>query len=628
MNIARFAVAVFPAFALIETTASPVTFKEVTDQVGLNSEPSWKYSGPTVADLNNDGRYDLVLCNHDRTPIQIFWGQEDNTFKEAPSPLPKCDAHGIAPGDYDNDGDMDLVVAVGGGNGQNPKAPHLLRNDDGNFVDVTDAAGISGMGARGRSPRWVDLDSDGDLDLLQINAAQIVNETGPRNLLFENQGDGTFVYRSSPAFEQLDAERVLLTDFNGDHIPDLIVFSPIAFWQGDNAFGFEDVTKKWLPPAFFRGDLINAVAEADIDNDGDPDYYLARGKTHYRTGNDAISFDPQTGRLDLRDEGNKSHDGLEFTAGEQIELCDFYHWPRGRDVVLPVFLGSNKTLTKTPTETISIDSKDALGFPDSTSEDGWFLGYLGDGIWRLEWNLNDNLAWDIRASILGVSKIDPYFVPQDLGEDDVLLRNDGNRFTEISGRLPIESRENNWGVTHGDFNNDGLEDFFVYRFGELVYRVPDLLILNKGDCRFEAFTDHGANKLPEKSHGDMGSTLDFDLDGRVDILSGDDDNGRWRLYRNTTEDTGNYLTLHIQYSNTGIDPIGAEVTFSSQNGKHFQRVGSRGTAFYQSVHNFIHFGLGETTSVEEITIRWRDGSTQTLQNITANQIVAVGHLGR
>ena len=137
------------------------------------------------------------------------------------------DVHGIAAGDYDRDGRIDLVVSMGGGNGTNPQPPRLLHNTGDGFEDRTEAGGIADLGARGRSVRWLDIDLDGDLDLLQINARQIPGETGPRNILFENDGDGTFTYRPSPAFEQFEGERILVTDLNGDRVPDLVTFTPL-----------------------------------------------------------------------------------------------------------------------------------------------------------------------------------------------------------------------------------------------------------------------------------------------------------------------------------------------------------------------------------------------------------------
>ena len=51
-------------------------FKDISEQSGLISEPSWKYGGPTIADIDNNGYYDLILNNHDKTPTKLFLQKE------------------------------------------------------------------------------------------------------------------------------------------------------------------------------------------------------------------------------------------------------------------------------------------------------------------------------------------------------------------------------------------------------------------------------------------------------------------------------------------------------------------------------------------------------------------------
>ena len=246
-----------------------VSFTDVSEKAGITSIPAWKYGGPAVSDINNDGYYDFLLTNHDSTPIQFFIANGDNTYTAQGDIYPSADVHGLSAGDYDGDGDNDVLISLGGGNGTTPQPPRMMRNDNGQFVDVTVESGISNMGARGRSVRWIDLDNDGDLDFLQINAEQMIDETGPRNILFENIGNGSFTYRSSPHFEHIDAEKVLLTDINGDHVLDLIAFnaySPLTVWQGNNDFTFTNVTQKVLPAHLQELIQVSTVAEADISS--------------------------------------------------------------------------------------------------------------------------------------------------------------------------------------------------------------------------------------------------------------------------------------------------------------------------------------------------------------------------
>lgn len=603
------------------------TFKNVSGEVGLNTVATWKYGGPVIADLNNDDRYDLVLINHHEEPAQLWWSQPDNTYRLDSTPIATGDVHGIAAGDYDLDGDNDLLISLGGGNGSTPQPPRLKQNSNGQFTDITGQVGIDEMGARGRSVRWVDIDRDGDLDMLQITAVQVIKNTGPRNILFENTGDGQFVYRKSPIFEKIEAERVLITDFNGDDLPDLITFTPLSVLAGTGNFVFNDVSKQVLPQQVHELSSVTAVTDADIDNDGDLDLYLSRGKTYYEIANNSISYDAKMQRLDLRDEGNKGHDGISFEANNEITLSDFYHWPRGVELTLPVFLGNSKLPLETPSsDGITISAEQAKGFPSKITENGWYLGYMDNNQWRLEWHLNGDLAWDLRASITGINKVLPDWTPQNRNLPDVLLENNNGIFTDISARLPKETDDNNWGVITADFNNDQFADFFVYRFGDLTQRKTDLLLMNNQQGGFNALDSHGANVLGAGGHGDMGAALDYDKDGFVDILSGDDNPGKWYLYENqlTANAQNHYLTITVGYSESGIDSLGAKVKLSSAKQQWQNQVGSAGAVHSQSVLNQVHFGIAELNSIDQVTVQWRDGTTQILNNVKANQHIKVG----
>ncbi|WP_075343007.1 CRTAC1 family protein [Tenacibaculum agarivorans] len=612
---------------LSQQTQTPI-FSEVTQKVGLITEYNWKYGGPTIADLNQDGKYDLLLGNHDNTPVQLFWGGKENVFTEQKNIFPRADLHGMSAGDYDKDGDLDIVLSLGGGNGLTPQPQRLLRNDNGTFKDVTEEAGLSKMGARGRSVRWIDLDNDGDLDFLQINAAQMVHEDIPRNILFENKGDGTFAYKPSPIFEAIDAERLLITDFNNDDQLDIITFSPyspIEFWAGNNDFTFTNKSDTWLPKELQKTNSVMTVAEFDFDNDGNLDYYLARGKSTYQMANNAVNFDENKKRLDFRDEGNKSHDRITFFASGDINLLEFFRFPRGpKKPLIPLFIGRNKIEYKMPVEVQTVTQEEAKGFPKELDKSGWYLGYKGNGEWRLEWLLKTNLAWGIRGSITGVNKIKTDWERQNLGVEDILLKNQGDHFVNATELLPKESGDNNPGIIPGDFNNDGFTDLFIYRYGKLKQREPDVLLTNHNGQSFKAALNHGATpKELRDFHGDMGAAFDYNLDGRLDILSGDEDNGSWHLYENKIENINNYILITVGNTKDNIDAYGAKVTVITKYGKQHKLIGSGSASHAQSFLNTVHFGLGKTQKIEEIKIQWRNGGTKTFKNVKVNQNLKV-----
>ncbi|GIU52802.1 CRTAC1 family protein [Shewanella sp. KT0246] len=642
-----------PSFAAQQPS---MLFENITKESGLTSYPAWKYGGPSTVDINRDGHYDLLLTNHDKWPVQLFYGNENGTFNNGPNLMGQADVHGISAADYDNDGQVDAIITLGGGNGSQPKPPRLFKQNDGKFVDVTEASGLAKMGARGRSARWLDVDNDGDLDLIQINAEKMISEEVPRNLLFINQGDGSFVYTPSPLFEDIDAEKIVVTELNNDKFPDLITFnaySPLQIWLGQANGQYRNASTEYLPEHLQQSHFVTAVAQTDIDNDGDIDLYLARGKSLYQIANNALQFNPDSGQLDIRDEGNKSHDGISFTSDGPITLEDFYHFPRGAKLnKLPVFIGQHQARIDPPNKPIVITpelaGKTSTKEQNNQTQSGWYISYQGLSAqtetkgqhqWRLDWLLKDNLAWDIRASIKGVKAIQPDWQPQELGVDDILLVNDNGRFVDASSRLPPQSKHNNWGVISADFDNNSYSDFFVYRFGELNKRVEDVLLLNH-QGQFIQVKGHGATALGSQAHGDMGATFDIDKDGFVDIISGDED-GHWQVFNNRGTDAqavinkANFINVNVGYSDSGIDPVGAKVVIeyyqknaTQAKGKIAKQVfivGSISAAHSQSLMNIAHFGLGEVNQVKTITVTWRDSSQLQQHGVAAGQWINVGN---
>lgn len=605
---------------LVKSNVEIPEFKDITAIAGLKTESTWKYGGPTVADIDNDGDYDFILNDHHKFPPKLFWNNGDGTVSKEKGTFAHYDAHGTAAGDIDRDGDLDVILSIGGGNGTNPQPPVLHMNEDDKLVKYFREKGITN-GSRGRSVRWVDMDLDGDLDLMIINAKSIDPNGGAQHLFYQNES-AQFTRVRIQDLENENAERLLVTDLNNDHIDDIVLFSPLSLWLGDGAFGYKNVTTDW-----FQADLddITAVAPLDLENDGDTDLYLSRGKPYYFIANKSLDFDPISGRLDLRDEGNKAVTSMEFEAEGEIDLSGHFLWYRLYDGGFPFHLGVEKdTISLGEEDTISITPEMAMGWPDDRTENGWYLGYLGEGNWQMEWVRNAPIFWGIRLSIDGVKSVEPSFHPQNRNVQDILLRNDGDKFSNVSADFNIPIGGNHQGVTVGDLNNDGLQDLLVFRFGFLRSRVSDWLLLNGGD-QFSISIGHTMSDPEDTGHGDMGQAFDFNLDGNVDVLSGSDNPGFWYLYQNKNND-GNFLNIQIGYSpKERIDPISAVVEVVANGTSIKRRVESAGAVHSQSLLNIVHVGLGDTKLVDQITVTWRNGEKKELTDQNVNSLIQIGY---
>jgi hypothetical protein len=606
------------------------TFTNETDNADIVDETSLKYGGPSIADMDNDGDYDMVLNNHNDSPSKLYWNDGDGTFTKQPQDLSlwnQMDLHGSAAGDYDNDGDLDLVISIGGGNGTSPAPPVFYRNDNGIMTRVDDQIGIT-SGARGRSPRWSDMDMDGDLDLMLINAAGINGAGGVQHIFYENKGDGTFQTKNIAGLENADGEKLLITDFNNDQIDDVLMLSPLTAWQGNGDFTFTNVSLQRLPGTVVNKHGTVAATDIDIDNDGDLDLYLSRGVYYFWLAeSNSVDFISSDETLDALTSGSQGTLPFEVTATGSIVFHGLDFTVRNNYAGgVPLYLGTGmtqQTLSAGTDDTLVITQAMATGWPATRANNGIYIGYVGNGVWKFETVRNTDILWSIHFSLDSVTSFTPDgWSPLNRNADrDILLRNDGTTFSDITDQWNVPFGGNHWGATRGDFNNDGLQDLYVHRRGFLKKRVSDYIMMNTGSG-FEISTSHDANNAGTENHGDMGQAFDYDLDGNVDLLNGDDGYGLWHLYKNAGGTGNNHSLVRVNYSPVAnVDPISAVVVLHTPTQTYRKRVGSAGEAHSQSLLNIVHFGLGQENQIDSVVVTWRNGETKTIVNPSTNQVI-------
>lgn len=132
-------------------------------------------------DYDGDGWLDMVVANWNSQSLYRNVNGALTKITEGDVATDDFAGTGVDAGDYDNDGDLDLFFTAFWG------APDRLFRNDGNgvFTRISDGDSVNDT-AHGNGCAWADYDNDGDLDLVVANAA------GP-NFLYENNGDGTFV---------------------------------------------------------------------------------------------------------------------------------------------------------------------------------------------------------------------------------------------------------------------------------------------------------------------------------------------------------------------------------------------------------------------------------------------------
>ena len=261
------------------------TFTDVTEDAEIKGLVGVSTGTGTFADYDNDGDLDMYFIFSWRTRI-FYENNGDGTFTDRTDRAGLGDEHRgfhVTSGDYDNDGDMDIYLSNGTGEGVMVPAVLYRNNGDGTFTDVAEEAGVS-EDRNGRAVTFLDYDNDGDLDLLAGGA--------PRNRLYRNNGDGTFTDVAAEVGFILSAFHGLTAgDYDNDGYIDVFAME----WNKPRMLYHNNGDGTFTNIAADAGVKTQAMAGggcalADYDNDGDLDLYVANLTTFdmlYRNnGND------------------------------------------------------------------------------------------------------------------------------------------------------------------------------------------------------------------------------------------------------------------------------------------------------------------------------------------------------
>ncbi len=246
-----------------------------------------------LADVDNDG--DLDLFDASTAQQRLFRNDGQGKWTDTTPASGLAAPAGAVPigciaGDYDNDGRTDLFVLRYG-------VSSLYHNDgNGRFSDATSAAGIAPYPFLPGAAAWVDVDHDGDLDLVIAGLADIaasVPRAASRALAFpgdfapaplrllRNNGNGTFTDTTAAARLQIGTHAIALvpTDFDNHRDIDLLVVNrgaPPLLLENRRDGTFRDVAASSGLAAAAGAEEITAVAAADVNNDDFPDFFFGR----------------------------------------------------------------------------------------------------------------------------------------------------------------------------------------------------------------------------------------------------------------------------------------------------------------------------------------------------------------
>ena len=421
-----------------------------------------------LADMNLDGRPDIVVCNNGSNDVAVLLGNGEGEFAAAVRYPAGSSPENLAVADFDRDGFPDVVVA-GRPLAGAPRDVLLLRGDTGGVLGLPAAIQIGGEPLRVEA---ADIDGDGRPDLVVANAVS------PG--LVASRGDGSGGFGAPFVVDSDVAPAVAVGDLDGDGRPDLVhafgATGEVRVFMADGAGGF-------IPSAtLVVGHTVVALLIADLDGDGVPD--LAAGTA----GSNGIPIlfgqgggDFGAGPTLAVESAPVALAAADVTRDGATDLAVITEYRRG----LAVYAGDG-----------------VRGFSLFTELDG------GAGPVAL---LQGDLDLDGRADLV---------VADRRGGDVTAFLGSPRGLPGDVGRVPLEDFTPQ-AIVPGDFNGDGLADVALLRsVSGYSTRVVEIHLSDRrGGFKRSGTYSAGEASPPSFSSSSLGlEAADLDEDGHLDLI--------------------------------------------------------------------------------------------------------------
>ncbi|WP_299184049.1 CRTAC1 family protein [uncultured Aquimarina sp.] len=582
----------------INVSNNELTFSENDNIISLENRNRRKFDNAVIADLDQDGFLDLLLTEHSRR-VELYWNNK-GIFEKGDSFI-SGDTHGIAVADYNLDGVIDILVQPGGGDGKNPrklKRYQVYPNREIKYIGQFEHFD----GSRGRAVKFVDVDKDGKLDLITSSFPSIKG-LDKGNIIYNSDDELTFKFNQYLPHADRISMRTSLLDFNNDNITDIIFHGgqKMILVKGLENGGFVEVTKEVFSN-ISDINLVNSISQIDIDNDGDNDLFLTRSKLPFASESEYDSPTKTFYFFARRNDFN--FEEIEVKGDLVIENLQMAH-PH-----FDIFLGAKKKLWKRTNDRhghhdLILKPEDGIGFPESTEDNGLYIGYIGNNRWRIS-GYTDSPT----SAVLHNVETAPKLITQKKLPAKLLENKDG-RFFDVTSDYGINIKEQTTSTAVGDFNNDGWSDIFVLRYGNPAKKNKHILLLNRKGKSFESIEKHGLITEELGATGMGADAFDYDNDGDLDIVCANE-RGKWHLFTNDyNSKSDKHVIVNVGYSpSKKVTAMGAVLTINACGNVYKRIVGETSSSYSHSFNTQLHVGLGTCEKIESATVLWSNGEQE------------------
>lgn len=554
---------------------------------------------------------------------------------------------GLAVGDYDGDGLLDVYMVSQDGPNQLFRQVAPLK-----FVDVTArAGGVHGGEAWGSGATFADVDGDGDLDLYVCNIEA-------KNLLYQNQGDGTFVENAAKFGLDIVAASTMaaFADYDRDGKLDLYLLTNRALqprWADT-----PEVLNAFRPPADTVHQPVNLVPTvAQLRR---LEQLSAAGKLHealpeslaehFVAFRDQAYTAGQPDRL-LRQVGGKFVDVTTSAGiadqgmGLSATWCDYDDdgYPDlyvANDLESPDTLYHNErngSFRNVTSEALPHTAYYGMGSDAADVDGDGYFDFLVADMSMTTHRRAKVLMGDMQAQRPVLMHADP---PQVM-RNALLLNTGMGKFQEAAQLAGVASTDWTWSVLFGDLDNDTRVDLFAtngiarfdmdpdlqLRVAELwrkgqrqaaiaviqnVAAVPEknLALRNQGDLSFAKTGSDWGLDLDAVSHG--AALADFDGDGDLDVLVNNFE-APATLYENRTTDASSII-VRLRGQRSERFGVGTRVVAQLPNGQRIVRELSLSRGYLSGQAPELHFGLGDADKVH-LSVYWPSGHVQQFEDL-------------